>query len=389
MSFFRKNPLFATGLTVCTLLVLGELALTYERFAASRAASKRFEQRKNELEGMAQLTPPPTREVASAIEADLTKAQAARASMQGELEGRGPAAERIRTARVPSARTDAYFDLATFVEKTRALAKKNEVDIRPEAARFGFVAFANEGPVHDHIEPVFRQRQIIQYLIETLIEARPRSILSVKREPTVSKAEREARAAAVASGETPAEAESEEGSDYFKIDPRVTARVPGFIDTMAFRFVFTGQTAALRTFLNQLASFQLPVLVREVEVGTATAEEANAQAASEETGVAPDEPAAPSTAPSVLLSVEAPAEPDAVSVTAKPKTPAVRAPRPSAAIPIVSKPLSRFTVIVEAIELVLPARGVIGSEVRSAAVTWHGRPAIPFYTTRRGCIETR
>ncbi|MGH7957876.1 MAG: Gfo/Idh/MocA family protein, partial [Opitutaceae bacterium] len=34
-------------------------------------------------------------------------------------------------------------------------------------------------------------------------------------------------------------------------------------------------------------------------------------------------------------------------------------------------------------------RGVIGREVRSAAVTWHGRPAIPFYTSRRGCIETR
>ncbi|MGH7957688.1 MAG: sulfatase-like hydrolase/transferase, partial [Opitutaceae bacterium] len=37
----------------------------------------------------------------------------------------------------------------------------------------------------------------------------------------------------------------------------------------------------------------------------------------------------------------------------------------------------------------LREKGVIGSEVRSAAVTWHGRPAIPFYTSRRGCIETR
>jgi hypothetical protein len=37
MNFFRKNPLFAFVLTLCALLVLGELALTYERFAASRA----------------------------------------------------------------------------------------------------------------------------------------------------------------------------------------------------------------------------------------------------------------------------------------------------------------------------------------------------------------
>src|SRR5688572_8861549 len=110
MNFFRKNPLFAISMTVFGGVVLGELALTYERFAASRAAARSLEERKAELEGMSQLTPPPTREVAAAIEADLTKAQAALASMQSELKGRGPAAERIRNAKIPVARTDAYFD---------------------------------------------------------------------------------------------------------------------------------------------------------------------------------------------------------------------------------------------------------------------------------------
>ena len=50
------------------------------------------------------------------------------------------------------------------------------------------------------------------------------------------------------------------------VDPRVTARVKGFIDTMAFRITFTGQTAALRNFVVRLAEFELPILVREVEV---------------------------------------------------------------------------------------------------------------------------
>src|SRR5687767_6376939 len=128
MSFFRKNPVFAITLTFCGLIVLGEFALIYERFAASRAAAKRLTQSKAELEGMSQLTPAPKREIASAIEADLAKAQAALASMQEELKGRGSAAERIRNAKVPAARTDAFFDLATFVEKTRELARKREVD---------------------------------------------------------------------------------------------------------------------------------------------------------------------------------------------------------------------------------------------------------------------
>lgn len=352
MSFYRKNPLFTLVLTICGVLALGELALTYERFAASRAAAKRLAQRKEELQGMAALTPPPTREVAAAIEQDLTKAQAALASMQSELKGRGPAAERLHSAKVPAARTDAYFDLATFVEKMRESAKKHDVEIRPEAARFGFAAYANEGPVQEHIEPVFRQRQIAQYLIEALVEARPRALFSVKREATISKAEREARAAALANGETPPELNTgDSGPDYFIIDPAMTARAAGFIDTTAFRFVFTGQTAALRNFLNRLAAFELPVLVREVEVEPATAEEAATQAAVEESVAQTEPPAAPANAASVVLSLDGLA-PAAKAPAAKSTASAARA---SAATPLVSKPLSKFTVTVEFVELVPPS----------------------------------
>ncbi len=353
MSWYRKNPLFAIGLTICVVLALGELALIYERWSASRAAAKRLDQRQLELASMAELMPPPTREVSTAIETDLAKAQAALASMQGELKGRGPSAERIRTAKVPTARTDAYFDLATFVERTRDQAKKLDVDVRPDAARLGFAAYANEGPVADHIEPVFRQRQIAQYLVESLIEARPRAVLAVKRERTVTKAEREARAAALANGEPPAEIGGEEGPDYFVIDPRVSARVPGFIDTTAFRFTFIGQTAALRTFLNRLASFELPVLVREVEVEVATLEEATAPAPTEEASVV-DANAVTSAAPSIVLSAEPTRTPPAAQTAKAQPAPSSRAARVAAATPIVSKPLSKFTVTVEFVELVPP-----------------------------------
>jgi hypothetical protein len=350
MSFYRKNPLFAIVMTLAGVIALGELALIYERFMASRAAAKRLEQRQNDLAAMAVLMPPPTREVASSIEADLAKAQAALASMQSELKGRGPAAERLRSAKVPGARTDAYFDLATFVEKTREAARRQEIEVRADATRFGFAAYANEGPTQEHIEPVFRQRQIAQYLLEALVEARPRAIFSVKREPTLSKADREARAAAQANNQPLPEVTFEDGPDYFTIDPRVTARVPGFIDTIPFRFVFTGQTAALRSFLNKLAAFELPVLVREVEVEVATAEESAPQAVAEDPANAPESAATAAPAASVVLTVE----PSAAAV-AKPAAPKAGATtRPSAATPIVSKPLSKFTVTVEFVELVPP-----------------------------------
>jgi len=341
MSFFRKNPLFATALTACAVVALGEGWMIYERWSTARDAAKKLEQKRTELSGMAALTPPPTRAVADAIEADLAKAQHALGTMRTELSGRGPAAERMKTAKVPAARTDAFFDLATFVEKTRELAKKLEVDVRPEAARFGFATYANAGPEVDRIPPVFHQRLVAQYLIESLLEAKPRALLSVQRERTLTKKEREDRDAALAalngappdaSANLPGSNEAE-GPDFFEMSAKASARAAGYLDTTAFRFSFTGQTAVLRMFLNKLAGFELPVLVREVEVEPAAADEA---------AVPADEgpsAAAASGAASVVLS-------------AKPATRTVTVAKPAVAAPIVAKPLSKFTVTVEYIVLV-------------------------------------
>lgn len=347
MNWYRKYPIFAFGLTVCGVVMVGELALIYERFAASREAARRLEQRKGELGGMAQLTPPPTREIAATIEADLTKAQKSLAAMQAELTGHGPAAERLRDAKVPAARTDSYFDLATFVERMRELADKQGVEIRSEAARFGFSKYANEGPEADRIEPVFRQRLIAEYVVGALLESRPRSLLSVKRVRTTTKAEKEARAAAIASGMPPEEpsAESESDlSDYFSVGPGVTARVTGYVDTTGFRLTFISQTATLRNFLNRLATFELPILVREVEVEVASAEETLAQSGGE---AAPAATAEVSAAASVVLTAE-----PAPAAAPKPKAATERAARTST--PIVPKSYSKYTVTLEYIEL-LPA----------------------------------
>lgn len=357
----RKSPLFIAALTVCGTLALGEGYLIFERWSASRAAAKKLEERQTQLAEMANTMPPPTREVATAIEEDLARAQRSLTAMQAELKGRGATAEKLRTAKVPTARTDAYFDLATYVERMRELARKNGTAVRPEAARFGFAAYANEGPEVERIEPVFRQRQIAQYLVESLLEAKPAALLAVKREPTMTKAEREARdeeiaaaAANAAAGQAAdpgamPETTLPEGPDYFVIAPQATARVQGFVDTTAFRFVFTGQTAALRTFLNKLAKFELPVLVREVEVEPATGEELVDPAAEEAANAAA---AAEAATPSVVLTVE---PTDAATAPAPKAAPRAPRPRTPTSTPIVSKPVSKFTVTVEYVSLVPPA----------------------------------
>lgn len=366
MSRRHRSPFFVGALTFCAALAVGELYLIYERWSAAREAAAKLIQRQSELMAIATAIPPPTREVATAIEEDLAQAQLTLAAMQAELKGRGPAAERLRTTRVPAARTDAYFDLASYVERLRERARKNEVAIRPDAARFGFAAHANEGPELERIEPVFRQRLLAQYLLECLLDARPRAILAVKRELPLTAPEREGReaaaaeaAAVVAAGGDSADTNSPEfevpeGPDYFAIDPRVSARKAGFIDTIAFKFVFTGQTAALRSFLNRLASFELPVLVREVEVELASSEEAadvtSDELAEPELG-ASALPAAPS---SVVLSVN-PEPLGNAAISPRPSASAGRAPtRRTTEIPIVAKSVSKFTVTVEFVELVTP-----------------------------------
>ncbi len=346
MSPLRKYPLFASALLVCGVLAVGEGWCIYERCTAARAAAKRLLERRAQLGEMSTKTPAPTREVQKAIEADLARAQQALAAMQTELKGRGPAAERMQKAKVPTARTDAYFDLATFVEKTRELAKKNDVDVRPEAARFGFALHANEAPELERIEPVFRQRQVVQYLVESLLDAHPKALLGVKREWPLTKKERADRAAAAAalangtSSDPLPELPTGDGPDFFALDPQVSVRAPGFLDTTGFRIVFIGETGSLRALLNKLATFELPVLVREVEVEPATAEEANVVTQSDDAAAA--EPATPPPA-SVVLTIN----------NAAPAKTASRAPTSTAA-PIVAKPFSKFTVTVEYVELVPP-----------------------------------
>jgi len=363
MISLKKYPVLLCAFAICGLAAVGEGWLIYDRIRASREAAATLAKKQVELNAMAALVPGPTRAVAAAIEADLARARRALDTMQGELKGRGPAAERIRTAKVPTARTEAYFDLATFVEKSRDLAKAQNVDLRPEANRFGFALYANEGPKAERIAPVFHQQLIAQYLVESLLEARPRVILSIKREPTLTKAEkdkRDADLAAAAGGAAPAAdpgtpPDAPEGDsdspDFFTIDSHASARVPGYLDATAFRLTFVGQTTALRAFLNKLASFELPVLVREVEVEAASASDL----VIEPPPVSSDDSANPGPSPeaSVVLSADSAAGASKSTAKAASKVPN--------ATPIVAKPWCKFTVTVEYVELVPPAGAVAGA----------------------------
>lgn len=332
MSAFRRYPFFASALLVLALVFLAAGWCLYERWTAAHAAEAKVKTLQTELATLTDTTPPPSRETSAQIEADLAHARSALAAMQAELKGHGPAATELQNAKPPGSRPAAYFDLASFVEQAREHAAHRGVAVKADEY-FGFASYAHEGPEMEMVPLVFRQRQVAASLIDALIEARPRQILMVQRERPLTKAEREARAAAEASGnpvdaaasDSAASSSNANSADFFDLDSRVSARVPGFVDTTAFRLTFTGQSPALRTFLNKLAGFELPLVVRAVEAEPAAADEPGGAAAEE---------------------APAPATPSPSSVIA--------APTAVAAKPIVGKLLTKFTVTVEFIDLVTP-----------------------------------
>jgi hypothetical protein len=128
--------------------------------------------------------------------------------------------------------------------------------------------------------------------------------------------------------------------DTFTIDPLVSARVPGAVDTMAFRFKFIAYSDTLRGFLDALAKFEYPLVVRSVEVEPATEDALKAAKAASA--------AAPVDASSGIV---LPGAADA-SATATPDQSAAPAGPVKAAV--VKNNLSEFTVVIEYINLIPP-----------------------------------
>ena len=257
MSWFREYPWFAAALVALSLAVLAEAGCLGERWAVARTARRRGDKLSRELHSLAAIQPEPTVENTARIAAGLNRANHALVNLRTELIPPGPVASRNASTTAPGNRPDAFFDIATFVEAMRARAQQAGVTLRSDE-RFGFSSYTNEAPEAGRLALVFRERQCVQYLLETLIDARPRQLLSVQRERPPGPG-----------GGHPANPAAAGAGDYFDLDPHLSVRVPGIVETLAFRVAFTGCTAVLRTLLNQLAGFEVPVVVRAVEVAPA------------------------------------------------------------------------------------------------------------------------
>lgn len=274
MSWFKRNPLLTVVVPVLGLVLVAEGWLWWDGAAQAKKAVAALKQKTQERDWLASQSPALNEENSQAMAADVAATQKKIAALRAVLGGKDATR---RTTPAPGKAIDVYFDIAAFGERTRALAGRAQVVVNPDE-RFGFASHTNEGPEADLIPAVFQQRLLAQHLVEALIEARPRALLSVQRERPITVAARMARnvpadpsALAPAAGDarSASSATSQSGgqpADFFELDPTLSVRVPGKVESDAFRVEFTGQTPSLRAFLNTLAEFRVPVVVRSVEV---------------------------------------------------------------------------------------------------------------------------
>jgi hypothetical protein len=319
MGFLKKNLIFCIAVILCLAAFVGGAFLSYTQYSGVKKAGSNLSSVEAQLNSLLNRNPAPSEVNVAASQENLNQLKASLAEIRDDLQSES-------TLNTSEDGVSVTAGIQQYISKfQRETARhKNEVG---EAARiktpdnfaFGFEQYISEAPVPQGAEKVSqldKQRQILSYLLTQLISAGPQSIEAVKREVL--------------------EGGSESAQKGFLIASAVSARVPGAIDTMAFSLTFRGYTDSLRQFLNSLARFDLPIVVRSIQV---------TRPSGSETVVAPPRRNKPASFLDFFDDEDSPA--------AAGNSPSGNQPPAEAQKPVIEENVSQFTVILEFIEVVL------------------------------------
>lgn len=250
MGFIKKNLTFTVIVAVCVLAFAAGAYLAFAESGKIGKAKQKIATAETQLNGILFADPAPTVENVEASEGNVSQLSGELAKIREELQ---------RGARL-TASTDGIGVMAAiqqYISEFQRKASSNLDEIGeadpievPRDFAFGFDLYLDESTMLDDPEkiPVLdKQRQILEYLLNKLIAAQPHGIQEVERELL----------------EFP---EKDGFPKGFEISEANSASVPGAIDTLAFSVTFTGYTNSLRQFLNELAKFDLPIVVRSIKV---------------------------------------------------------------------------------------------------------------------------
>jgi len=259
MTFLKRYPVFCVLIAIFTLVFIAGVWMWRSEISRIQAEENSLAQDRNRVESLGRgvLVDPdtgemvaPTRENLEILEARRDKVLADLVTIRNNLEAQaenvfGESADEFTF--LPS--------LQSYISRYTNRARAANIKLNEEEA-FGFNRYFREArnPPSAAIPKMDKQRQILEYLLSILYESGPTSIVSVEREPIEI------------SGREEIDRLVSAYRDLFIIDPLISIGGSEYIHTLSFRITFTGRTDTLRRFLNRLALFELPIIVRSIDV---------------------------------------------------------------------------------------------------------------------------
>ncbi|MEM8867941.1 MAG: hypothetical protein AAGC73_06705 [Verrucomicrobiota bacterium] len=336
MDLIKKNLVFSIVVAVAVVVFVAGAVLSVLEMGAAGDAKKKVSSAESQHKSVLNSSIAPT-------EANVAASQANVESLTSEL---AMIREHLEEGADLESSDDSIAVMASiqqFIAAYRSTAK-GHVNAAGEAApietpsdfAFGFDTYVDESSVEDkpEVTPIIdTQRQVLDFALTKLIAADPEAIHEVLREsPEFVLSAREVAAPATEEEKPRARRQRTNTAEDkgFQLEAPVSARVPGAIDTLAFSISFSSKTPTLRQFMNELAEFELPLVIRSIDVERPTETTASVSAS------AGDE----------LSSIFG-----AFNQDAAPVTEAIEQK------PVVKDTVSKFTIVFEYIQIVLPDTG--------------------------------
>lgn len=256
---FKKNPVFCIILAICLIAFLGGGFLAFSESGKQAKSLKQLKKASQQYKSAAGAEISPTEENLQASEVNVQELQRLLEIIRGDLRRGARLTSTDDGVRVSTAIQQYITEFQRLADSHTNLEGEAQPVSVPDDFGFGFDEFIDEVVVPDVADEVIfldKQRQVLSYIMNKLIGSSPSSIDSVAREAFQASSDKEPS-----------------GKSLFKVGEAITAAEPGAIETLGFQVVFTGDTASLRTFLNDLNKFDLPIVVRSIEVQRPSGEE--------------------------------------------------------------------------------------------------------------------
>ncbi len=255
MELVKKHILFFSGISVCTIALVTGLVFSVLAALDLNKTSNSFNRTEKSLKRTLAASPSPVVDNVTASDLNVLKLSEKLQAIREELERGEEVKASIDGVRVAAGIQQYISKYTTYAKSHESEYGPSPIEI-PQDFAFGFDRFKLESKVPaDAVEIAMldKQRDILDFLMGELYATHPKAILAVKRQSAK-------------------QSESNEFDEYygdlsiFKIGSSVTSKVEGAIDTIPFEISFSGKTNTLRDFLNRLAEFNRPIVVRSINV---------------------------------------------------------------------------------------------------------------------------